>query len=133
MPKSSRALDHPLAHPLTAAAPSTASRPGIIRPMPKDRIRRYRLAPDVRVVIQRSSAHPVEYAIMLLVERDGEWHTVRTFDNAHDPTEHHEHRYVGSEKQEPIITHGSVNDAMHAAEVKIRGGWSDIVRSWENT
>jgi hypothetical protein len=87
----------------------------------------------VRVVIQRSSAHPVEYAIMLLVERDGEWHTVRTFDNAHDPTEHHEHRYIGSEKQEPIITHGSVNDAMHAAEVKIRGGWSDIVRSWENT
>jgi hypothetical protein len=63
--------------------------------MPKDRIRRYRLAPDVRVVIQRSSAHPVEYAIMLLVERDGEWHTVRTFDNAHDPTEHHEHRYIG--------------------------------------
>ncbi len=39
---------------------------------------------------------------MLLVERDGEWHTVRTFDNAHDPTEHHEHRYVGSKKQEPI-------------------------------
>jgi hypothetical protein len=44
-----------------------------------------------------------------------------------------EHRYIGSEKQEPIITQGSVNDAMHAAEVKIRGGWSDIVRSWENT
>jgi hypothetical protein len=83
--------------------------------------------------IQRSSAHPVEYAIMLLVERDGEWHMVRMFDNAHDPTEHHEHRYIGSAKQEPIITHGSVNDAMHAAEVKIKGGWSDIVRSWENT
>jgi hypothetical protein len=26
-----------------------------------------------------------------------------------------------------------VNDAMHAAEVKVRGGWFDIVRSWENT
>ncbi len=101
--------------------------------MPKDRIRRYRLAPDVRVVIQRSSAHPVEYALMLLVERDGQWHTVRTFDNAHAPAEHHEHHYIGSQKQEPIVTGGSVNDAMHAAEVKIRAGWSDIVRSWENT
>jgi hypothetical protein len=40
----------------------------------------------------------------ILVERDGEWHTVRIFDNAHDPTEHHEHRYVGTEKQEPIVT-----------------------------
>jgi hypothetical protein len=88
--------------------------------MPKDRTRRRRLAPDVLVVIQRSSAHPVEYAIMLLAERDGQWHTVRVFDNAHDPSEHHEHRFVGSEKQEPIVTHGSVNDAMHAAEVKIR-------------
>ena len=33
----------------------------------------------------------------------------------------------------PIVTHGPVNDAMHAVEVKLRGGWSDIVRSWENT
>jgi hypothetical protein len=101
--------------------------------MPKDRIRRYRLAPDALVEIQRSSTHPVEYAIMLLVERDGEWHTVRLFDNAHDSNDHHEHRYVGSEKQEPVVTRGSVNDAMHAAEVKLRGGWFDIVRCWENT
>ena len=101
--------------------------------MSKDRIRRYRLAPDVLVVIQRSSAHPVEYAIVLLVERAGKWHTVRIFDNAHDSTEHHEHRYLGSEKQQPIVTHGSVNDAIHAAEVKLRGSWSDIVRGWDNT
>jgi hypothetical protein len=101
--------------------------------MPKDPIWRHRLAPDVLVVIERSSAHPVEYAIMLLVEREGAWHTIRLFDNAHDPAEHHEHRYVGSEKQAPIVTRGSVNDAMHAAEVKLRGDWFDIVRSWENT
>lgn len=100
--------------------------------MPKDRTRRYRLAQDVLVVIQRSSAHPVEYAVMLLVERDGEWHTVRTFDNAHAPEDHHEHRYVGSEKQAPTVTHGSINDAMHAVEIKLRTGWFDIVRSWDN-
>ena len=70
---------------------------------------------------------------VLLVERDGATHTVRTFDNAHAPEEHHEHRYIGSAKQAPIVTHGSVNDAMHAVEIKLREGWSDIVRSWENT
>jgi hypothetical protein len=101
--------------------------------MPKDRIRELLLATDVLVVIQRSSAHPIEYAIILLVERNGTWHTVRTFDNAHAPEEHHEHRYVGSEKQAPVITHGPVNDAMQAVEIKLRGGWSDILRSWENT
>jgi len=40
---------------------------------------------------------------------------------------------VGAEKQEPIVTQGSVNDAMHGAEVKLIGGWGDIVRSWERT
>ncbi len=40
---------------------------------------------------------------------------------------------LGAEKQEPIATQGSVNDAMHGAEVKLLGGWSDIVHSWERT
>lgn len=101
--------------------------------MPKDRTRELFLASDVLVVVHRSSAHPVEYAIVLLVERDGGWHTVRTFDNAHAPEEHHEHRYVGAEKQTPVVTFGPINEAMRAAEVKLLGGWGDIVRSWENT
>jgi hypothetical protein len=53
----------------------------------------------VRIVVERSSVRPVEYAIVLLAERGGVWHAVRTFDNAHASDEHHEHRYVGSEKQ----------------------------------
>lgn len=100
--------------------------------MPKDRRRRRFVAQDVQIVIERSSAHPVRYAIVLLVLRDGVWQAVRTFDNAHDPTEHHDHSYVGGEKLPPAITHGPVNEAMHAAEVKLLEGWSDIVSDWEN-
>lgn len=101
--------------------------------MPKDREREIFIAPGVLMVVERSSSHPVEYAILLLVERNGVWRTVRAFDNAHHPEEHHEHRYVGTEKQLPVVTYGSVNDAMHAAESKLRRTWSDIVRSWEST
>ncbi len=90
------------------------------------------LAPGVLIVTERSSAHPVEYAIVLLVQRDNTWHTVRAFDNAHDPEEHHEHRYVGSEKQDPIVVKGPVNEAMHAAETKLEAGWSDIIRVGEH-
>jgi len=71
-------------------------------------------------------SHPIEYAIVLLLERDGAVHAVRTFDNAHAPTERHEHRYIGAEKQEPIVTHGPINDAMHAVEVKLRRGWREM-------
>jgi len=68
---------------------------------------------------------------VLLFRRDGAWHTVRTFDNAHALDEHHEHRYVGSDKQTPIVSHGPPNEAMHAAEIKLLTSLSDIVRSWE--
>jgi hypothetical protein len=101
--------------------------------MTKDRQRRYVFASDVLVVVERSSTHPVEYVFVLLVQRDGKWHTVRTFDNAHSPEEHHEHRYVGTEKQPPVLTHGPVNEAMHAVEIKLARSWGDIVRSWERT
>ena len=84
--------------------------------MTKDRTRRRELARDVQII----------------VERDGAWQTVRTFDNAHAIDEHHEHRYMGSDKQAPIVSYGPPNDAMHAAEIKLLTSWSDIVRSWES-
>jgi hypothetical protein len=99
--------------------------------MPKDRRRRKRLAKDVRMLIERSSSHPVEYAITLIARREGVWHSVRVFDNAHQPEEHHEHIYIGGEKQPPIVTHGPVNEAMRAAEIKLVRGFSDIVDAWD--
>ena len=99
--------------------------------MPKDRVRSLFLAPDVQIRVERSSAHPVEYAIILIVYRDGRWCPVRTFDNAHSREEHHEHRYVGAEKQPPTVTHGPVNEAMHAAEEALLANWGAIVREWE--
>lgn len=53
--------------------------------MPKDRIRERFVALGVSIVVVRSSEHPVQYAIVLRVLRDGRWHTLRTFDNTHAP------------------------------------------------
>jgi hypothetical protein len=89
---------------------------------------RRRFASDIVMVVERSSVHPIEYAIVLLVERDGTSHAVRTFDNAHDPLEHHEHRYIGPEKQLPIITHGP----SQRGDARCRGqvaGWLARYRS----
>jgi hypothetical protein len=52
---------------------------------------------------------------------------VRTFDNAHDPGEHHQYAYVGT------VRYGVVNDAVYAAELKPLREWRDIVsHSWEH-
>jgi hypothetical protein len=83
--------------------------------------------------IARSSVHPVKYSIVLVVRREGCWHTVRTFDNSHAVEEHHEHRYRGNEKRPPIVTYGPVNVAMSAADKKLRQSWEAIVRSWEKS
>jgi hypothetical protein len=100
----------------------------------KDRERRISLAEDVEIVVERSSQHPVVYAIMLIARRDDQWHTVHMFDNAHGVTDHHEHRYIGANKQDPAITHhGSINDAMGAALVKLQEQWADIVGEWDRT
>ena len=98
--------------------------------MIKDRERRFFLADDVTMVYTRTSGHPIEYAIMLIAHRDGNWRTVCTFDNAHAVDEH---RYRGDTKQDPIITCGPVNDAMTAALVKLREQWADLVAEWERT
>jgi hypothetical protein len=44
-----------------------------------------------------------------------------------------EHCHIGSEKQPPTVMHGPVNEAMRAAELKLLGGWRDIVDEWERT
>lgn len=98
----------------------------------KDRERIIVLSADVRVVFTRSSTHPVVYAITLIVTRSDGDHAVVVFDNTHAPDEHHEHRYVGDEKQPPAVTRGAVNDAMHAALLKLMREWRDIVASWES-
>jgi hypothetical protein len=88
---------------------------------------------QVKIVVERSSSHPVEYAIVLLVFRETKWHTVRTFDNAHDLGEHHEHRYCGNEKQPPMIRKCDTNAAMADAIRSLLKSWSAIVDSWERT
>jgi hypothetical protein len=99
----------------------------------KDRSLLFSLAPDVTILWERSSHHPVEYAIVLLVKRDSAWHTVRTFDNAHGEREHHEHAYVGDLKQPPVVSDAEVNAAMHAAMRSLHSDWPAIVSQWETT
>lgn len=85
------------------------------------------------MAIERSSAHPMTYAITLVTTWRGKRHAVRTFDNAHMAYEHHEHRYIGVEKQCPDMTTGDANEAMHRAISNIKRHWRDYVAEWKGT
>lgn len=73
---------------------------------------------EAQIVYRRSSARPVEYAIMLQVRAPSGWETRVVADNSHADRhvdEHHRHRYLGSQKQpaEPLpFSVADTNDAM---------------------
>jgi hypothetical protein len=99
----------------------------------KDRNRTEQLDDDNRIVIARSSAYPVTYAVTLVTRWRGHWYAVRTFDNSHTAHEHHEHRYIGTEKQRPTTASGPVNKAMFRAIDSITRNWRGYVEEWKET
>lgn len=92
------------------------------------------LEPGTRIRFRRSEAPPpVSYAITLeALEEDGEWSTVRLWDNADDVDEHHEHAHTreGGKQPATILGFKSSNDAMAAAIRKAKDGAAEIVRKW---
>lgn len=49
------------------------------------------------------------------------------------PEEHHEHHYIGDEKQPPIVTYGPVNAAMSTALNRIVRSWQSMAERWDES
>lgn len=91
--------------------------------------------PGIRIRFRRSEAPPpVSYAITLESLEDGEWTTVRLWDNADAVDEHHEHEHKRSMGKQPpvVLDFNSVNEAMAAAISKAKAEAPEIVRQWRN-
>jgi len=75
-------------------------------------------AGEAQIVYRRSSARPIEYAILLQIDGPKGWETRIVADNSHTDLhvdEHHCHRYLDGEKQpaEPLpFKVSDTNDAM---------------------
>lgn len=91
---------------------------------------RIELRADVAIVAKRSADIPFTYSVVLIAKRDGVWETVRSFDNAHDVMEHHDHRYLGSDRQLPDVSYGPEKTAMGSV---LRAHWADIVDAWDQS
>lgn len=92
------------------------------------------LEPTTRIRFRRSEPPPpISYAITLEVLEDGEWTTIRLWDNADAVDEHHEHAYTPQRGKQPatLLTFDSSNDAMAAAIRKAKSTAPEIVRKWQ--
>ena len=89
-------------------------------------------AEDAQIVYRRSSARPIEYAILLQFRLGDHWQTRIVADNSHvdrHVDEHHYHRYLDGEKQpaEPLPFKASdTNDAMGKIIEWLAENWSEL-------
>ena len=90
-------------------------------------------AEDVQIVYRRTSARPVEYAILLQVRDPRGWGTRVVADNSHvdlHVDEHHWHRYVDGEQQPaeslPFEVSGT-NDAMGKIIDWFADNWTELI------
>jgi len=87
---------------------------------------------NAQIVYRRSSARPVEYAILLQIRSADGWQTRIVADNSHADRhvdEHHCHRYFGGEKQpaEPLpFKVSDTNDAMAKIIKWFAENWSEL-------
>jgi len=88
---------------------------------------------DVQIVYRRSTARPVEYAILLQVRDAKSWKTRIVADNSHanhHVDEHHCHRYLEGEKQpaEPLpFEVAGTNDAMAKVIGWFAENWTELI------
>lgn len=104
--------------------------------VPKEREIFIDVEPDIRIRYRRSEPPPpVSYAIVLESLENGEWTTVRLWDNADVVDEHHEHEYTraGGKQAPDILDFSSSNEAMAAAIRKAKTETPAIVRQWRES
>lgn len=91
------------------------------------------VAPDIEILVEFKTerGEVTGYTVLLRAHRDGQWHEVRVWDNAHGTNEMH--RYTrGSGKQPAVIFHrGSFAEGYRAAYADARSNYQEIVDGWD--
>jgi hypothetical protein len=86
------------------------------------------VAIDVRFFTQHGEID--DYAVVLLVEEQGEWHSVRVYDNAHQTNDMHRYNREGEKQPAETFHEGSASEALQGAIETIRSGYSEMIESW---
>lgn len=82
-----------------------------------------------RILVRHGGRPVTHYAAMLQVLQDGQWHTIRLIDNAHEV--HHMHRYAGNLKQDAVLFgSGDPRDVLPKAVAYLVRASRSIIESW---
>ncbi|HKF81433.1 MAG TPA: hypothetical protein VKB23_00560 [Solirubrobacterales bacterium] len=100
--------------------------------MPYERTIEIGIVEGVIVRLSQSGTPIERYSVVLLAFADGNWETIRVYDN-HRGT-HHMHRYTqeGGKQPEAPFYEGRTNEAIPAAIAHLKAHWEAIIESWKS-
>lgn len=83
---------------------------------------------EVRFFTQHGEV--VDYAVVLVVKEQGDWHAIRVYDNAHQINDMHRYNREGEKQPAETFHLGSASEALQSAIETIRSGYSEMIESW---
>jgi len=92
-----------------------------------------RLAEHVQLVVWFATERDrvVSYSIVLLTLHEGDWQTVRVYDNAHGRNEMHRHTLSGGKRTaEAVREESDAGEAMRAAREEALAGYEKMIEGW---
>src|SRR5208283_1636012 len=85
----------------------------------------------VHVSFRTSRREVLDYAVVLMVELEGQMRTVRLYDGAHDRNELHRYSRDGQKQPAENFHRGTLAEGMRAAIQEIDTGYEEMIESWQ--
>jgi len=73
------------------------------------------------------------YSVVLLVLREGDWHTVRVYDNAHGANEMHRYTLAECKQAAEPVHAGEPGEAMRATRDEVLAGYEKMLEAWRTS
>lgn len=83
-----------------------------------------------RVEFTTQRREVTNYSVVLIVEEDGEEHTVRIYDGAHGVNELHRYTRRGGKQPAARFDAGTLGEGMRAAIDQVRSTYAEMIDSW---
>jgi hypothetical protein len=82
------------------------------------------------VEYQTERGELTRYSVTLVASKDGAWHTVRVYDNAHGRHDMHRHTISGGKQPAETFHYGTASEAFNEALAAVDAGYEEMIAGW---
>lgn len=96
---------------------------------------RYLLAHDAEIVVELITEHGKvgRYSVVLLAREEGEWRTVRVYDNHLGVPHMHRYTHAGAKQDGEKTDEATASDGYNIALQQVRTGYQEMIEGWRRS